>query len=108
MSHVLTPPRSVGKIPSSAGTAGLVFARRLRRLFGVAALLALASAAPWVELPVARAYDGTYYQWCLSTIGQAGYCCNQAGGVWTGGSCTDVTPSQGPTFIPPNSGFFLP
>lgn len=80
--------------------------RRLSRSFGIAALFV--SVGLVAGPPPAGAYDGTYYAWCKEAVGGDSYCCNQAGGVWTGGGCTDSVPSQAPVYVPPDSGILVP
>lgn len=87
--------------------AGLVSNRLLSRAFGFALFVVLTVGA-WVGPPVARAFDYDYYEWCSNAIGEEAFCCNKAGGVWSGGSCQPSTPSTPPAFIPPNNGLFIP
>lgn len=97
---------SFGQFLSPKATMSSATSRRSRML-GLAAVLALAVGV-WAEPPVARAFDDPYYQWCLQAVGEDGYCCNQAGGVWLGGSCSNATPSPAPTYVPPNTGILFP
>ena len=79
----------------------------LRTTSGLAALLVLA-AGMFADPPAARAYDDTYFQWCIRAVGEGGYCCNKAGGIWDGSNCYDAIPSATPTYQPPNNGFLVP
>jgi len=80
-----------------------------RKLSKIAGLLLLAIVAGGLaNPPVARAYDEEYYLWCLGAIGGRAFCCNQAGGVYTGSGCANAVPSQAPEYIPPNTGGFFP
>ena len=66
---------------------------------GLFALLALA-VTPFVHPPTAQAYDHDYYAFCTENLGQkAQFCCSNAGGEWSNGSCTDpaALPSPLPT-----------
>lgn len=67
-------------------SAGSGRARRLSLTCGLAGLLVTAAVACATH-PVARAYDGTYYDWCVQAVGDKAYCCTQAGGSWSNGSC---------------------
>ena len=98
---------SVGHSSLPTATAGSVDVRRLSRTFGLAALLVLAVGA-WAEPAVAVAIDDTYYQWCTEALGQKAYCCNKAGGVWTGSNCTDAVSTPAPSLAPPNNGILFP
>jgi hypothetical protein len=65
---------------------------RMRTTLFVAGLFAvLALAVSVVVHPAtARAYDGDYYAWCTSSLGQnAEVCCDNAGGELFSGGCVD-------------------
>ena len=79
----------------------------MRTMLVLAALVALA-AGVFVDPPAARAIDNTYFSWCQQAVGDDDYCCNKAGGVWDGSHCGDTAPSPTATYLPPNSGFFVP
>ncbi len=75
-------------------------ARRFLRTLGLIALFVVA-AVLWSDPPVAQAYDHEYYRWCVQAVGEEAYCCNKAGGVWTGSGCAETPPSPTPPYIPP-------
>jgi hypothetical protein len=74
-----------------------------RRLLAVAALIALAlgaGSAAIADPGAARAdFDGDYYEFCLTGIGQSvTYCCQNSGGSLSNGECVDaVADVSGPT-----------
>lgn len=81
--------------------------RKGSRTLALATLLAAVTGL-LVDVPIARAFDSDYYDWCVSAVGAEAYCCNQAGGAFTGGQCKDTVPSEAPSYVPPNGGFFIP
>jgi len=82
-------------------------ALRLTRTVGLVAIFAVA-AGVLANPPVARAYDYDYYIWCLDAAGSAGYCCSQAGGVLSEGTCKQTVPSAAPPYVPPGGGIIVP